>query len=106
MDEDKEKEIRDKALYIAQSYVNKIQEALNPIKRGDIPFIAFALYSVLRGIEHKLDSRQLGVYEGLKVIIRSDFRTRKHGEQDYTTEAEDNSLIAPDRLKRKNTKRE
>lgn len=104
MGKDKKRYVMEEAASIAQGYTDKILGALNPTKCRDLPFIAFSLHSVLKLIEHKMDSKQLALYEGMKMFIRSEGGTRKHDKQEHTGDAEDNSFGAPDGFRRKNTK--
>ena len=93
----------DLAKEISQKRIDQIARALNPIGKNELPFVAFALYTMLDNMLKHMDESQTRVFESMKELFGSECYTQRYERQD-TTETDSNAFTS-DRIREKNKKK-
>lgn len=95
----------DMAKEISQKRIDQIARALNPIGAKELPFVAFALYTMLDNMLKHMDESQTRVFESMKELFGSKYYTQRYDRKE-AGEAEDESNEFPqDTIREKNKKR-
>lgn len=98
-----EREKLDLAREISQNRINQIARALNPVGKTELPFVAFALYTMLDNMLKHMDKQQTEVFESMKDLFGSECHTQRY-ERGAATETESNAFTS-DRIREKNKKK-
>ena len=93
----------DLAKEMSQKRINQIARALNPVGAKELPFVAFALYTMLDNMLKHMDESQTRVFESMKELFGSECYTQRYERQD-TTETDSNAFTS-DRIREKNKKK-
>lgn len=97
------KEKLDLARKLSQKHIDRIARALNPVGEKELPFVGFALYTMLDNMLKHMDESQTRVFESMKELFGSECYTQRYERQD-TTETDSNAFTS-DRIREKNKKR-
>ena len=99
------KEKLDLARKLSQKHIDRIARALNPVGEKELPFVGFALYTMLDNMLKHMDESQTRVFESMKELFGSECYTQRYGRQEVGGEDSDSNAFTSDRIREKNKKK-
>ena len=103
---EKDREKIDLARRVAQEEIDKISGAINPVSRYKLPFVAFALHTMLENMLKYMNKQQTVVYESMKDLFGSECYPQRLYRQEAGEEDSESNAFTQNELRGKNTKRE
>lgn len=100
------KEKLDLAQEMSQKAINKIASALNPVGEKELPFVAFALHTMLDNMLKHMDESQTRVFESMKELFGSECYTQRYDRQEVGGEDSDSNAFTSDRIREKNKRKD
>lgn len=100
----KDREAIEMARRISQNCIDKIAGAMNPVGKIELPFMAFALHTILGNILQHLDKEQMAVYENMKELFDSECHTQRYDRREVGEEDVESNKFPQDTIREKNKK--
>ena len=95
----------DLARKLSQKHIDRIARALNPVGAKELPFVAFALYTMLDNMLKHMDERQTRVFESMKELFGSECYTQRYDRQEVVEEDSERNAFTRSALRGKDKKR-